>query len=267
MQVRSVPNSLLPGFDGLGFTKYVNVFGVNVLGTKAVPASSILHAAKILAEYLDNDRDFEPDDPDVKDVLYKKHASLLIFADDEEAEGSFPPPWYNLKGWMNLLNLWISGSLESLQDLYHSEIHPDSKSLDAFKHEEGSDDRFDASIEETLHLITHVGVARVYPEEFGEGVYAHAAGTGGAMSTMNFLIDDLNGNCGFGYYKDYVNPSSDECVGFYAYDDPTCDYQCIQAEGLYWSLTSLLGAQNYTERMEEIDNEVRLRQRSELHGS
>lgn len=159
-----------------------------------------------------------------------------------------------------MLNLVLAGTVDSIQDLYDSEIHPNSKSLDAFSHEVGDTDSFDATLEETLHLITHVGVSEVYKDDFGEGMYAHAAGMGGAESKMNFMIDKLNGDCGFGYYNTYKDPSSGECTGFYAYDDPTCDYQCIQTEGLYWALTSLLGAQNYTTRMDEIQNEWLLAQ-------
>ena len=132
--------------------------------------------------------------------LYKERATLVIFKDKEEAEDVFPPPLSNLKGWMSVLNLMLAGGMSSLQDLYDSEIHPLSISLDAFSHE-GSDTRFDATLEETLHLITHIGVSKVYKDDFGEGIYGHVGGTGGAESTVNFLIDDLNGDCGFGYYK------------------------------------------------------------------
>ena len=58
----AVPDALLPGFDGLGFTKYQNVFGVNILATEEVYDSSMLHAAKVLAAYLDNDQDGVVDD-------------------------------------------------------------------------------------------------------------------------------------------------------------------------------------------------------------
>ena len=34
------------------------------------------------------------------------------------------------------------------------------------------------------------------------------------------------------------------CDGYYHYADTTCGYSCLITEGFYWSLTSLLGAQN-----------------------
>lgn len=95
-----IPDEIKPGFDGLGFTKYQNVFGVNILATEGVDDDSMLHAAKIMASYLDNDNDGVVDDEAVRDKLYKKHASLVIFKDQEEADETFPPPLMNLKGWM-----------------------------------------------------------------------------------------------------------------------------------------------------------------------
>ena len=44
---------------------------------------------------------------------------------------------------------------------------------------------------------------------------------------------------------DFVDPTTkpDECS--YAYDDDTCDENCLVIEGIFWSLTSYLGAQYY----------------------
>ena len=58
----------------------------------------------------------------------------------------------------------------------------------------------------------------------------------------------MNGNCGWGFSKNYKNPSlkPDECS--YAYNDETCDETCAVTEGIYWALTSYLGAQYYTSR-------------------
>ena len=75
---------------------------------------------------------------------------------------------------------------------------------------------------------------------------------------MGALILALNGNemkCGWGYTGNWVNPNSALCDGVYAYDDETCDVECIITEGIYWTLLSILGSQNYTVRANEIANE------------
>jgi len=45
---------------------------------------------------------------------------------------------------------------------------------------------------------------------------------------------------------------------WYTYDDETCEYNCMIAEYLYWSLTSLLGGQDLPRRLDEIEREWRL---------
>ena len=74
-------------------------------------------------------------------------------------------------------------------------------------------------------------------------------------STVGQLILDLNGDCGWGYSGDWIDPNSAQCDGVYAYDDETCDVECVITEGIYWALTSVLGSQNYTARAEEISSE------------
>jgi len=49
----------------LFFDKKVEVFGILIVGTSEVQDEKLLHAAAVMAEYLDNDEDGEVDDPAV----------------------------------------------------------------------------------------------------------------------------------------------------------------------------------------------------------
>lgn len=51
---------------------------------------------------------------------------------------------------------------------------------------------------------------------------------------------------------------------WYTYDDPSCDYACMVAEYTYWALTSMLGAQSFAGRLEEIQHEWRLNTREKV---
>ena len=66
------------------FDKCVEVFGLRVLATSGVSEAKILHAANVLAEYLDNDEDGNIDQPEVLAALKGSSpdqiATMVLFA-------------------------------------------------------------------------------------------------------------------------------------------------------------------------------------------
>mmetsp|Transcript_23802 Transcript_23802/g.64159 ORF Transcript_23802/g.64159 Transcript_23802/m.64159 type:complete len:357 (+) Transcript_23802:96-1166(+) len=227
---------------------YANVFGANIVA-RGVAESKVQHAANVMASYLDNDNDGKCDDSKVCDMLIENTAMLVMFQTSDDADEfleSADMLWYGI-------NMMLNGE-PWYQDLYGDETHPDSC---AFKSagvstDEDCTDEFDATLEEVLHLLTSGGVSQVYEDDWGES----------EDSTFGGYMADLNGDCGNGYTHDWIDPSSDDCDGWYAYDDETCDFECLCAEGLYWSLTSLLGAQVYRE--DDISHEWTLANATKL---
>lgn len=219
-EIEPVPDSAHPAFQV--FDQYVDVFGVAIYATDAVPEDKLLHAAAVMAQYLDNDEDGEPDNPLVLETLVENSASMILFNDEgERAEDEFMDRGED-----------VFDAGYGVQPLYGFEIHP-----------EGSrGDEFDATLEEILHLITASGYAFAYPDVWGEEPGTEVAE---AMDVAR------------GGFFDGV-PRSYPAGAWYTYDDRTCDYPCQVTEYIYWSLTSLLGAQDYPERAEQIENEWRL---------
>ena len=128
------------------FTKKVVVFDVPIYGTSQVDDAKMRHAANVMAEYLDNDEDGQPDNTLVVNALKDNHGFLLV--------------------WKNESDLNIFESLEHAdagQDLGADETIP-------VWHTNGNQGQFDASLEEVLHLITHIGYHNAYPDVFGEVV-------------------------------------------------------------------------------------------------
>lgn len=189
------------------FSQFTTVFGVYILATPGVDDDKIMHAAHVCAAYLDNDEDGEPDAPEVVEAMIDRQATLVMFATQREARRS---------------GVFRSPSLETMhiQDLYDEETN-----------EPG---RFDAALEEVLHLITSAGWAHAWPDAFGES----------AGSEMADAMDTARG----GHYTDI--PSDYPASSWYHYDDRTCEYNCMTTEYAYWALTSILGAQ--AERCDEI---------------
>lgn len=198
------------------FPKFTSVFGISLYATAATSSSDLAHAARVMAEYLDNDENGIPDNQLIVDKMVERGATMLIAASASEMEPLFD-------------QIPESGAF---QDLYASEIFPNG----------ASSGQFDATLEEVLHLITHVGFAGVYPSEFGEQ----------SGSVIADAMDIARG----GHFE--TIPSSYPAGAWYTYDDTTCEYDCMIAEYFYWALTSILGGQDFSGRLEEIQNEWQL---------
>jgi len=198
------------------FCKKVNVFGVIIYATPNVTDQDLLHAANVMAQYLDNNEDGIIDNQLVLDKMIENQSSMVLFGTE------------NSKDQRAAFN--SARNIEDqykLQDLYGIEIHPNWN----------YDSPFDATYEEVLHLITHSGYSQVYPAVFGEEQGSEIANA----------MDIARG----GQY--FSIPSSYPSDAWYSYDDNTCEYDCQVTEYFYWALTSLLGAQEG--RLDEIGHE------------
>tara|TARA_B100000809_G_scaffold259526_1_gene304715 strand:- start:1073 stop:2152 length:1080 start_codon:yes stop_codon:yes gene_type:complete len=212
--VAANPHSSTPGLSV--FTKFIDVFGVKIFATPAVSDEKIKHCAAVMAEYLDNNEDGTIDNTLVTNAMVSANATMVMFGTDGSAAQN---TFFN-----NYNGNW------ELQDLYATETLPAGSSQSG---------GFDATLEEVLHLITHVGYANSYPTIWGE-----ATGTSIAIA-----MDTARG----GHFTTIPTPYPSGA--WYKYDDQTCDYSCMITEYVYWSLTTWLNAQSYTGRCNDISNE------------
>ena len=212
----------------LVFDKKVEVFGVMIYGTPNTGMEKVKHAATVMAEYLDNNEDGIVDNPKVVEVLSQRKATLIMFRDEDEQDELFE--------WNENLN-----NNYELQNLFHHETHPDGVSNEVF----------DATLEEVHHLILFGGYAHAYPDAFGF-----------QNGTLVALAMDIARG---GHFEKIPNPYP--ASAWYSYDDETCDYGCMIIEYLYWAHTSLLGAQDYPWRLEEIEHEWKLNSADKLRST
>ena len=206
------------------FCKTTEVLGIKIYATENVANDKIFHAASVLAQYLDNDEDGVVDNELVLNELVEKKVWLLMVENESELDAAIRIPPMD----------------KPFQDLHDEEVTLINGSP-----------RFDASLEEVLHLITQHGYAEVYPNIFGEN----------KDSEIAKAMDMARG----GYFKNV--PNSYPSNAWYTYDDKTCDYSCQITEYTYWALTSILGGQNYPGRLDEIKQEWRLNTKEKVKNS
>ena len=125
------------------FSKKVSVFGIPIYGVSGVENAKLLHAANILAQYLDNNEDGQIDNSLILEKMIQNNAYLVMWKNDSDLE--------NLEQPENSIG----------QDLGNDETVPSW-------HSNGHSGNFDAAIEEVWHLVTNAGLSKVYPSIFAE---------------------------------------------------------------------------------------------------
>ena len=140
-------NNAPQGFDRL-FSKQVEIFGICIFATAKTPDSKILHAAGLLAQYLDNDNDGQPDNPLVIEAIHRSKGAVVMSATRWEADKIDVHRYIPEKVWDSM----------TILGLHAEDTHPKGASRGVF----------DTAYEEILHLITSAGYANAYPDIFGE---------------------------------------------------------------------------------------------------
>lgn len=124
------------------FKRKVVVFGVDIYAADGVEEKKLLHAAHVLAQYLDNDEDGTPDNAKVVEAMKKEKAFVVLWKNESD------------------LNIDIPQG-RAAQDLGNDETQPNFV-------KNGRKGTFDGAIEELWHIITNAGYAKAYPQVFGE---------------------------------------------------------------------------------------------------
>jgi len=131
------------------FSRKVVVFGIDIYAVSGVEDTKLLHAANVMAQYLDNDEDGTVDNQLVLDKMLENKAFMVMWKNENDLD--IEPP-SGRKG----------------QDLGNDETHPEFVS-------NGRTGEFDASLEEVLHIINGAGHSKAYPQAFGQNVGSELA--------------------------------------------------------------------------------------------
>ena len=199
------------------FTKYVDVLGCfSIYAESTISDAKVLHAAAVAAELLDNNEDGVVDDPLIESQLLSENALMPIFSSEgSSAENIF-------------FNNYNGNGVSAV--LYKNEIDPTQTG-------HWGDD---ASVEEIMHTINHVGHTNVYPNAFS--LQANS-------SLLTAAMDVARGGQFMSVPNNY--PAS----AWYHYDDQTCDYECMAIEYIYWAQVSNMGILDDAQTASGIANE------------
>ena len=146
------PNfTIVANNDGVlsSFNRKVVVFGIDIYAVPAVEDAKLLHAANVMAQYLDNDEDGTVDDQLVLDKMLENRAFMVMWKTENDL--NIDPP-----------------SGREGQDLGNDETHPNFVS-------NGKTGEFDATLEEVLHIINNAGHSHAYPQAFGQNAGSELA--------------------------------------------------------------------------------------------
>jgi len=199
------------------FTKYVDVLGCfSIYAESSITDGKVLHAAAVAAELLDNNEDGVVDDPLIESQLLSENALMPIFSSEgSSAENTF---------FINYNGDGVSAVL------YKNEIDP------AQTGHWGDD----ATVEEIIHTINHVGHTNVYPSAFSMQPNS---------SLMSTAMDVARGG------QLLSPPWTYSSSAWYHYDDYTCDYECMMIEYMYWAIVSYMGILDDSQTAQGISNE------------
>jgi len=139
------PNFTIISHSDQGFSstnRKVSVFGIDIYAVPEVNDEKLLHAANVLAQYLDNNEDEIVDNVEVHNKMIENRAFIIMWKDDTDLD--IEPPYDRIG-----------------QDLGDDETNPNF----VINNRQG---QFDASLEEIWHIISHSGYAYAYPNVFGE---------------------------------------------------------------------------------------------------
>ena len=199
------------------FTKYINVLDCfDVYAESAISDAKVLHVAAVVAELLDNNEDGSVDDPLLMQELSQREALIPVFMSE----------WSQAAD--NFFNYYNGDGASAV--LFNNEIDPNQPG-------HWGDD---ATVEEVVHVINHIGHVSIYPDYFDIEPNS---------SAMSDAMDIARG----GQFLTAPNNYPDEA--WYHYDDWTCDYECMAIEYMYWCIVSHMGILDNPQTCSGIDNE------------
>jgi len=218
----------------------ITVFGIKVFALEGVTDRDLKLVANVLAQWIDNDENGTPDNPDVLAEI-ARHKSRMILGITFDQIG----PWHENSQKMLKHAHAPTYGLDVTTINHNWYGLPPSKYSQSQYFTEGFLPP-DAATEETFHLITDIGYANVYPYSFWHGeigdnpsaaLRSHIAKRGEGQRDASLLTVAMD-NARGGYFKQIPNQYPDNA--WYTRSDD-CGYKCFVGEYIHWGMITLVG--------------------------
>ena len=224
--------------------KVVEVFGIRLMALEGVTDRDLVLSATVLAQWLDNDEDGQPDNKKVQSELQRQHSRMILGVGFNRSIG----PWHEKKQRLLRYESAPTYGLD-VTTINHARygLEPSAYSDDWMIEEPLMAP--DAATEETLHLVTDVGFGGVYPADFwsaipgipeyASGVYRcyltqQGKGKLKGASRLTRAMDTARG----GFFSE-IPEQYPAGVWYTRYDE--CEYGCLAAEYVHWAAITLAG--------------------------
>ena len=192
------------------FDKFIEVFGIYVVGTPRAPIDKVKHTAGVLAQYLDNNEDGIPDDHEIANYLRSNNFIVPVWS--EKDRDLF---------WKNAPGSYCEHNLRTAASMYFDE---DQWAIGGIQ----KTGLWDTNLEEVWHVVSSAWY-EVYPKYFGN-----------SGSLLHDAMDKARG----GHFERV--PKIYPKKAWYSYNDKSCSYECQAHEYFYWILMANINALDRT---------------------
>lgn len=226
--------------------KVIEVFGIRLMALEGVTDRDLVLSANVLAQWIDNDEDGQPDNPMVQSELQRQNSRMILGVGFEESIG----PWHQEQ--QQFLDYGDAPTFGlDVATINHSRfgLEPSPYSTDWQRFEPIR--AADAATEETLHMITNVGFSGVYPADFWNGEFAEGTPEF-ASQVYKCYVDERKGKGLEGASR--LTTAMDNARGGFFAEIPDqypagawytryseCEYHCLVDEYVHWAAITRAG--------------------------
>jgi len=210
------------------FDTFMHVYGVTFAAMPNTPVPELIHAGKVLAQLMDSDQDFVPDDPKIYDFHLRDQDGkrvIVILVDNKAFDNKFSQDKRAERVWMN----------QALRPGHSGVGH-------------SRDGEFDVSVEELFHRVGNA-YQQIYWDDFGTPEEEEPQ----RSSALSRALDKARG------MDRTVTPAGGKWIypkgAWYTYGAVGCEWECQIGEYFWMAWSTNVGYHELLTRARDVPKE------------